>query len=208
MGTIAVAKQIGRWRGDDRDVDVNFFVLDCLPPSPMRPQNSRAAHPALGTIIAQRPVHAPLDVIDYTGLHQIDRTLLAGERRARKPYDISDAQFRSSLQRHHRDAVSIAQMMVGRDHHAIPQPALAQCSRQIVDVLVSVRGIVSGRSYGRAGLPARGAILANSHVRNLLAPVDYLRNHAADAIFNQYSFFDYGHANNFLNPNTSVPWLS
>ncbi len=74
---VAVAEGIRGGRGDHRDVDVNFAILNRLPASAMRAQHAHAAHLALRAVVAQRAVHAAFDVMDDARFHQIDRALSA-----------------------------------------------------------------------------------------------------------------------------------
>ncbi len=63
--SIGVAEGIGRGRGDHRDVDVHFAILNGLPAPAVRAQHAQAAHLALGAVVAQRPVHRAFDVMDH-----------------------------------------------------------------------------------------------------------------------------------------------
>ena len=136
-----VAEGVGRGRGDDGDVDVHLAVLDRLPASAVRAQHAQAAHLALRAVVAQRPVHRALDVMDDAGFHQLDHRRLRRKRRAGKPHQVADAHARRGLERHQRDRVAIAQVMVVGDGHAVAQAAFAQCGLEIGHALVAVGGI-------------------------------------------------------------------
>ena len=112
MRTVRIAEEIGGGRGNHRDVDVDFSILNRLVAAAMRTQHAHAAHLALRAVVAQRPVHRAFDVMDDAFFHQFDRALLRRERRARKPHQIFDADPGRRFQRHQRHFVAVAQMMM------------------------------------------------------------------------------------------------
>ena len=59
MRSIGVAEGVGGRRGNHRDVDVHFAILDRLPAPAMRAQHSQAAHLALRAVVAQGPFMLP-----------------------------------------------------------------------------------------------------------------------------------------------------
>ena len=142
MRSVGVAEKIGGGRGDDRDVNMHFAVLNCLIAAAMGAQHAQAAHFALRAIVAEGPVHRAFDVMDHSLFHQLDRAFLRRERRARKPHQIFHADFRRRFERHERDLVAVAQMVMARDHHAVAQSALAQRGLEIGHALVACVGIV------------------------------------------------------------------
>ena len=94
VGAVGVAEGVGRRRGDDGDVDVDLAVLDRLPAAAVGPQHAETAHLAVGAVVAQRAVHAALDVVHHARVHQIDHRRVAGERGAGEPHQILGARAR------------------------------------------------------------------------------------------------------------------
>ena len=115
-----------RWDRNNHNVNVNFAILNCLIAAAMGTQNAHAAHLSLRAVIAQRPDHRTLDVMDHSLFHQGNRSLLGRKRCGGKPQQIFDADFSRCFQCHQRGSFAVAQMMMIRNHHPIPQPALTQ----------------------------------------------------------------------------------
>ena len=63
MRPVGVAEEIGRRRGDHRDIDMYFTVLYRLPAAAMRAQHAQPAHVPMGAVVAQRAIHAAFDVM-------------------------------------------------------------------------------------------------------------------------------------------------
>src|SRR5664280_2530219 len=117
-----------------------------------------------------------------TRLHQVDHRLVTGERCAREPDEVFRAHARGGLQRGERDAVSIAQVVMIADGHAVTQSAETQRSLQVGDALVAVGGIVAATANRRAGLVACGTMLVDALVWRRFAAVD-LSWHATARLF-------------------------
>ncbi len=160
MRAIRIAEKIGGRRRNHRDVDVYLSVLNRLVAAAMRTQHAHAAHLTLRAVIAQRTVHGAFDVMDHALFHQCNRTLLGGERRARKPDQILNADPGRCFQRHQRHFIAVAQMMMVRDHHPVAQPAPAQRRLQIRDALIAVLWIIFVGRNCRGRLPAAWLILS------------------------------------------------
>ena len=185
MRTISISKSI-RGRGcDDCDIDMNLAVLDRLPAASMRPQHAQATHFALCAVVAQRPVHAAFNVMNCPGFHQVNGTLLRGKRCAGKPHEVLDAEFGGRFQRHKRDPVTIAQMVVIGNHHAIAQAAFLQRGLEVGNSLVTTFGIILVGSYRRRGLASPRLVLARAEVWNLRLAVDHGRHAASDGVVRQ-----------------------
>ncbi len=152
---VGIAEEVGGGRSDHRDVDVDLAILHRLPTSAVRAQHAQAAHVSVRAVIAERAVHAAFDVMHRARLHQLDHRLVARKRRAGKPDEVLGAHARGGLQRGERDAVSIAQMMMTADGHAIAQSAKTQRSFQIGDALVTVGRIVAVAANRRTGFVPR-----------------------------------------------------
>ena len=122
MRAVGVAEVVGCRRGNDRNVDVNLAILHRLPASTVRAQHSHAPHVPVRAVVAERSIHAAFDVMHHAGLHQVDDRLVTGKRGAGKPHEVFGPHPGGGLQRSERDAVSIAQMMMAADGHAIASP--------------------------------------------------------------------------------------
>src|SRR5579862_2523779 len=151
---------------------MHFAVLHCLPASTMRAQYPKSAHAAVRAIVAQRAVHAALDMVHRAGFHQLDDRLVAGERRAGKPHQVARAHAGSRLKRVERDQVSVAQMMMAADGHAVAQPAKPQRRFQVRNPLVPVCGIVAVAANRRAVFMAGGTMSVDALIRDSFAAVD------------------------------------
>ena len=165
---IGVAEEVRCGRGDHGDVNVDFAILHRLPASTVRAQHSQAAHVSVRAIVAERPIHAAFDVMHRARLHQVDHRLVTRKRCAGKPDEVLGAHARGGLQRGERDPVSIAQMVMTADGHAITQPAETQRGFQVGHALVAVCGIVAAAANRRAGFVSRGTMLIDSFVWHLL----------------------------------------
>ena len=93
---IGVAEEVRRRRGNHRDVDMDFAILNRLPASAMRAQHAHAAHLAVRAEVAQRTVHAAFNVVDRSRLHQVDHRLVTRKRRAGEPHQVLDAHARAA----------------------------------------------------------------------------------------------------------------
>ena len=76
MGTVGVAERVRCGSSNDRDVNMYFPILDCLPASAVRPKYTHAAHFALRAVVTQWSIHAAFDMMDHARLHQVNRVLL------------------------------------------------------------------------------------------------------------------------------------
>ena len=189
MRTIGIAECIGSRRGNHRNVDVDFAVLNRLPAPAVRAQYAHAAHLALGAVVAQRAVHAAFNVMDDTGLHKFDRGFLRGEGGARKPHQIFDADSGCGFERHERDPIAIAQMMMIRDHHTVAQAAAAQSGFEIGHALVAVLGIIFARANGWGSLSSARLIFRDTQERNLRLAVDHGGHAASGGVLREFDAF-------------------
>jgi hypothetical protein len=119
VGTVCVAERIGGGGRDDGHVDLDLSVLDGLPAASVRTEHAHTAHLSVRAVLAQRPIHAPLDVVHDAALHQLDDGLVAGERGAGKPHQVLRPESGRRLQRHDADEVAVSEVVVGRDDHAV-----------------------------------------------------------------------------------------
>ena len=69
--------------------------------------------------------------------------------------------LRRRLQRHQRNPVAIAQVMVLRDDHAVAQSAFAQRGLEVGNALVAIRGIIFAGTDRRRRLASTRLILAD-----------------------------------------------
>ena len=115
-------------------------------------------------------------------LHQVDRALLRGEGCARKPHEIFYAKSRRRLERHHRDFVPVAQVVVARDDHAIAEPAALECSLEIRKSFITVVGVIFVRPNGRSLFASTRLMFAHAEIRHLRLAVDHGRDTAASGV--------------------------
>jgi hypothetical protein len=193
MGAVAVAERVGRGRGDHGNIDVNFAVLYRLPASTVGAQHSHATHLALRAIVAERAVHAALNVIDDTGFHQCDGALLRWERGAGEPHQVFRPDQGCGFECHESDSVAVAEVMMGRDDHAIAQTAFTQRGFEIRDVLVSIRGILGSCADRRRRFASWWNVLAHTLVRDLWPAIYQFWNNAAGCVYEHFSFLENRH---------------
>jgi hypothetical protein len=146
---ICVSEGISGRRGDDRDVNVHLAILNRLPAAAMRAQHAHAAHVALGAVVAKWAVHAAFDVVNHARLHQVYGGGLRRERCAGKPHQVAHADAGGGLEGHQGNSITVAQVMMAGDDHAVAQATFAQRSFEIRDALVAVLRIVGGGANGR-----------------------------------------------------------
>ncbi len=187
MRAVGIAKRVGRGRGDHRNINVDFAILNRLPASAMRPQDAHAAHLPLRAVIPQWTVHRPFDVMNDSRLHQVNRTFLRRKRRAGKPQEILDADPRRCFQHHQRHSIAIPQVMMVRQHHAIAQPALAQGCLQIRDAFVAAIRVVFARPHRRRSLPPPRLILSHPEVRDRRLAVHHPRHHTPRGVLYHFN---------------------
>jgi hypothetical protein len=72
MRAVGIAEAVRSRRGDDGDVDVHVAILDRLPAATVRSQHAETGHAAARSKIAQRTIHAALDVMHDAAPHQVD----------------------------------------------------------------------------------------------------------------------------------------
>src|SRR5512133_2912780 len=119
-------------------------------------------------------------------LHQVDYRRVAGKRRAGKPHQVARAEFGCGLERLQRDDVAIAQVMMRRDGHAIPQATQPQRRREIGNTLVAVGRIVDVRADRRRGDMSLWTMLRDTGKRRLLAPIHRQRNFSTGSVADQF----------------------
>lgn len=189
MRPVGVTERIGGRRGNHRNVDVYFAILNGLPAPAMGPQHAHPTHLSLSAIVTQRAVHAAFDVMNDAGLHELNRGLLRRERRTRKPHQIFDADSCRRFERHERDPVAIAQVMMIRDDHAIAQAAIAQSSFEIGHALVTILRIIFAGINGWGSLSTAGLVLCHAEKWDLRLAVDHGGHAASDGILSEFDAF-------------------
>ena len=152
-----VAELVGGGRADDGDVHADVAVLNGPVPPAVGAEDGEAMHAAVGGEVADGAVERALDVMDDAALQVGDQVGVAGEDRARKPDEVPHAQGVGGGEDLGGEVVAVAQVVVGRDHHAVAQARLAQSGLQVGGALVAVHRVVAAGADGRGGLAAFGA---------------------------------------------------
>ena len=123
--------------------------------------------------------------------HQLNRGFLRWERCAGKPCQLFHSQFCRRLQGHESYAITIAQVMMIGNHHAVSQTALTQRSLEIGNAFVTVLGIVFAGAHRRGGFAGARLIFSDAKVGNLRLAVDHSRDHAACGVLRQFHAFSH-----------------
>jgi hypothetical protein len=101
------------------------------------------------------------------GLHQVDHRLMAGKRRAGQPDEILDAELRGGLESHECHLVTVSEMVVRRDHHAVPEATPFEGGLQVLEPLVPVHRVIDAGRDRRAVPGAGRPVLPDSFIGNL-----------------------------------------
>jgi acyl-coenzyme A thioesterase PaaI-like protein len=125
-------------------------------------------------------------VVHGTGFHQVDDGRVAGKRRAGKPHQVTDAHAGSGLQRQQRHLVTVPEVVVCGDNHAVAEAALLESRLQVRYALVAGGGVImAGADRGRVLASAR-PVQPHTFEGRLLAPVDNGRNTVAGSVLHQF----------------------
>ena len=182
MRAVTVAKRVCGGRGNHGNIDVYFAVLNRLPAPAVRTQNAHAAHLPLRAVVAQRAIHAAFDVVDHARGHQFNGGLLRRKRRAGEPREVLDANSRRRYECHQGDAVSIPQVMVRGNDHAIAQAAFPERGLEVCDALIPILRIIRGRPNRWRSFVAVRLVLADPRVGDLWMAVHYLWDNAPGGV--------------------------
>ncbi len=176
VDAVGVAEEIGGGGGDDRHVDVDLAVLDRLPAAAVRPQDAEPAHLAGRTVGAQGSVHGAFDVVDDPLIEVADLVGVDRKGGRGKPHEVLDAEVGGGVEDHVAHRIAVAQVVVGRDHHAVGQARRLERLAKAPHPLVAVGRVVdTGRDPGRR-LASIGPEAADPLKRHALAPVDLDRH--------------------------------
>ena len=133
VDAVGVAEGVAGRGGEDGDVDVDLAILDGLPAAAVGAEDAEAAHLAGGAVVAERAVHAALDVVDDAGLDERDERGVAGEAGGREPDEVFDAELGGGLEERDADLVAVAEVVVGGDAHAVAEAGVLEGDLQDFD---------------------------------------------------------------------------
>jgi len=129
VDAVGVAMAVGAGRRDESDIDVEIAVLEGAVAAAMRAQHRGLFHFAQRAGAADGAVHRALNMGDHAGFDMVGQPAVNREKGRRGEHQIFQT-ARGQLLHHQVDEeITVAQMMMKRDHHAVAD--LAGVDRRI-----------------------------------------------------------------------------
>src|SRR5271166_3340914 len=132
--------------------------------------------------------------MDRARLHQLDYRLVARERSAGEPHQVFHSHAGGGFESSERDTISVAQVVVAADRHAVAQTTQPQRGLQVRHAFVAISGVVAVSANGRPELVATWAMAIQASIGSLLATVHESGNAATCCVRHEIGCRDRAHA--------------
>src|SRR5271166_6513580 len=132
--------------------------------------------------------------MDRARLHQLDYRLVARERSAGEPHQVFHSHAGGGFESSERDTISVAQVMMAADGHAVAQSAQPQRGLQVMHPLVAIAGIVAVGANRRAVFVTGRAMAIHTSIGSLLATVHESGNAPTCCVRHEIGCRDRAHA--------------